>query len=176
MIVKSLELEGILLVTPKIFPDDRGFFFEGYHEERYREAGIDVSFVQDNFSCSKRGTIRGMHFQSSPGQAKLVSVAHGEIYDVVVDMRENSPTLGNWLGVHLNGKERQQLFVPVGFAHGFCVLSDEAHVQYKVSSHYNPQTEKGFHYADKSIGIEWPIDDPVLSQRDLQAPQFSEVV
>lgn len=175
MRVEDLELKGIKLIHPKIFRDDRGFFLESYHRDRYKEYGIDVEFVQDNHSYSSQGTIRGMHFQSNPGQAKLVSVSHGSIYDVIVDMRKTSKTYKQWIGVTLSGNNPSQIFIPVGFAHGFCVLSENAHVHYKVSSYYHPDTEKGFHFLDKEINITWPCHHPIVSLRDQNAPQFCEV-
>ncbi|MCF7852406.1 MAG: dTDP-4-dehydrorhamnose 3,5-epimerase [Simkaniaceae bacterium] len=176
MQTEELELKGVYLIKPKVFTDERGFFYESYQRERYRAFGVGVEFVQDNYSFSKQGTIRGMHFQTTPGQAKLVSVNHGAIYDVVVDIRKDSPTFKRWIGVYLDDANRHQLFVPVGFAHGFCVVSKEAHVQYKVSSLYAPETEKGFFYADREIGIEWPVEAKSLSERDLNSPRFCEVV
>lgn len=173
---QDLTLQGIKLLTPQIFFDHRGFFFESFHEERFRELGIPTHFVQDNQSYSKKGTIRGMHFQKGRGQAKLVSVAVGKIYDVVVDIRRDSPTFGQWMGVELDDQKRQILFVPEGFAHGFCALSDIAHVQYKVSTFYDPKIECGFSYCDKEMGIIWPEDHPILSEKDANSPLFSEVI
>ena len=171
MQIEELSLKGIKLIRPDIYSDDRGFFLETFHCERY---GLGCTFVQDNYSCSKKGTIRGMHYQSGDGQAKLVSCVKGVIWDVVVDMRRESETFGKWLGFQLDDVSRHQLFVPVGFAHGFCVLSDEAHVSYKVSRFYDPKTECGFSYRDEEVGIEWPIENPVLSRRDLEAVSMSE--
>lgn len=160
---------------PKVFQDGRGFFLETHQNARYQEKGIAASFVQDNHSFSKRGVIRGMHFQSEPGQAKLVRVAVGKIYDVIVDIRPNSPTFGKWEGVYLDDQQHQQLFVPVGFAHGFCVISPEAHVLYKVSAPYHPDTEKGFRFNDPDIGIQWPLEAPIVSERDQSCPPFSKL-
>lgn len=159
-------LEGIKLIQLKTFSDERGFF-----SELYREEGL--SFVQDNLSFSKRGVIRGMHFQSTPGQAKLITVISGTIYDVFVDIRPDSETFGQWEALEL--KQGQQLLIPVGFAHGFAVL-DDAHLLYKMSSFYHPETEKGFRYDDPEVGIKWPFEDPILSERDRNAPSFKEVV
>ena len=136
MEVVELSLKGLKLIKPKVFKDSRGFFLESYNEATYQEAGIDASFVQDNHSFSQKNTVRGMHFQTIPGQAKLLRVSQGEIFDVAVDIRPDSPTFGKWEGVILNSTNHHQLFVPIGFAHGFCVLSEEAHVMYKVSSLY----------------------------------------
>jgi len=173
---QDIELKGLKLIHPTIFNDERGFFLETFHADRYKDMGIDVNFVQDNHSYSSYATLRGMHFQSHPGQAKLVSVSQGKIFDVVVDIRKDSPTFMQWQSFILDDVYKAQLFVPNGFAHGFCVLSDHAHVQYKVSQFYNPDTEKGFHYLDGEIGIKWPIDEVTLSNRDLHAPKFCEVM
>lgn len=173
MKIEQLAFSGVILITPKIFRDERGFFLETFSKSRYHEIGL-CDFVQDNLSCSKYGTLRGMHFQSSPGQAKLISVSKGRIFDVFVDMRLESETFGKWSYIYLDDKERSQLFLPVGFAHGFCCISEEALVSYKVSSEYNPKTEKGFRFDDKEVGIEWPVQDPIVSDRDLKAPSFKE--
>lgn len=164
---------GAKIIRPTVVSDSRGFFLESYHAARYREAGIDVTFVQDNHSRSVRNTLRGLHYQSSPGQAKLVTVTAGLVWDVIVDIRPGSPTFGRWSAGMLGGLSRDQLFVPVGFAHGFCVLSDEAEVQYKVSAPYDAATECGFHYADPELGIPWPVDPPLLSARDQHAESFA---
>ena len=170
---EELPLAGLKLVRPKVFKDARGFFFESYHEPRYREGGIDCSFAQDNHSHSTRGTLRGLHYQSHPGQAKLIRVSSGRIFDVAVDIRPASPTFGRWYGAYLDAERHEQLFVPVGFAHGFCVISDEADVLYKTSSVYDPKTECGFAWNDPDVGVEWPIEDPVLSERDARAESFA---
>lgn len=175
MEVEELDLKGLKLIQPTVFRDDRGFFFESFHEPRYRSFGISCSFVQDNHSKSCQGTIRGMHFQTHPGQDKLVRVIQGRIFDVAVDIRPQSPTFGQWTGVILDDEEQQQLFVPVGFAHGFCVLSDEAHVLYKVSNVYDPHTEKGFRWDDPDVAIDWPVKNPVVSKRDMQNPSFASL-
>jgi dTDP-4-dehydrorhamnose 3,5-epimerase len=138
--------------------------------------GITEDFVQDNHSFSTQGTVRGMHFQRSPGQAKLITVIEGEIFDVVVDIRPSSPAFGQWEGIFLSALQGDQLFVPVGFAHGFCVVSESAHVCYKVSSIYNPLEECGFRYDDPFVGIAWPVQEPLLSDRDLSSPLLKEVV
>jgi dTDP-4-dehydrorhamnose 3,5-epimerase len=167
--VKELGLKGVKLIQPRVFTDSRGFFFESYHEPRYEEFGIKCRFVQDNHSYSKQGTIRGMHFQKHPGQDKLIRVVHGKIFDVFVDIRPESPTYCHWEGVYLDAEEHRQLFIPIGFAHGFCVVSHEAHVLYKVSSVYNPETECGFRWDDPTVGINWPISGPCISERDSSA-------
>lgn len=175
MQVKELRLAGLKLITPRIFPDSRGKFLETYSQRRYKEAGIDVSFVQDNLSFSEKGVIRGLHFQSEPGQAKLVSCLIGEVWDVVVDLRKNSATFGQYEAVYLNEKKGQELFVPVGFAHGFCVLSERAAVFYKVSNYYNAETERSIRWNDPLLAIDWPCHSPKLSERDQAAPLFSEI-
>lgn len=172
---RELKLEGLKLIKPKVFKDTRGFFLESFQQSSYENIGIKGFFPQDNHSYSTKGCIRGMHFQSYPGQAKLIRVAIGKIFDVAVDIRPNSPTYGLWEGVILDDQEHCQLFIPVGFAHGFCVLSEEAHVMYKVSSPYNAKYEKGFRWDDLEINIEWPIQDPIVSERDQIAPFFREL-
>ncbi len=174
MEIIDLRLNGLKLVKPRVFKDSRGFFLESFKQPLYQKMGIPESFLQDNHSFSQKGCIRGMHFQSVPGQAKLVRVAVGKIYDVAVDIRSDSPTYGQWEGVILDDQEHHQLFIPVGFAHGFCVLSEEAHVMYKVSTPYDPQHEKGFRWNDPQINIQWPTDEPIVSARDLEAPSFHE--
>ncbi len=176
MHIVELPFQGLKLIKPQVFHDERGFFMESYRQPLYEEGGIDCAFVQDNHSFSKRGTIRGMHFQQAPGQAKLISVGVGEIYDVVVDMRPSSSTFGKWFGIALDAKQHEQLFVPIGFAHGFCVLSEEAHVFYKISSVFDPKQERGFRFDDPEIGIEWPIPAAFVSQRDRNSPFFREVM
>lgn len=167
-------LKGLILVQPKVHRDQRGFFLESFQEARYKELGIEVKFCQDNHSFSKRGVVRGMHFQK--GQGKLVYCPVGEILDVAVDMRKDSPTLGKWEGVILNETNHHQLFIPDGFAHGFCVLSEYAHVFYKVTTFFDAKLEEGFFYNDKAVGIDWPIKEVILSQRDQNAKAFSEVI
>lgn len=176
MHVIELPLPGVLLLSPKIFRDDRGFFRETFRKSVYETWGVGAEFVQDNHSYSTQGVLRGMHFQRTPGQAKLVTVVSGKIYDVVVDMRKHSPTFGKWEGVYLSDLLGEQLYIPEGYAHGFCVMSDEAHVIYKVSSFYDPLEEKSFRFDDSQVGIEWPIDNPLLSEKDRLAPSFAEVV
>lgn len=175
MQVVDLKLSGLKLITPTIFRDSRGFFLESHSQLRYQEMGIDVQFVQDNISFSKKNTVRALHFQSSPGQAKLVSCLQGKIWDVTVDIRPSSPTFMQWQAVELDDEKRLQLFVPVGFAHGFCVLSEEALVQYKVSSPYNAGTEKSIRWNDPDLAILWPVNNPILSDRDQISPFFKEV-
>jgi len=171
--VIDLELNGLKLIRPQVFGDERGFFLETYNAPRYQAAGIDASFAQDNHSLSVKGTLRGLHYQSSPGQAKLMRVSRGRIWDVAVDIRPESKTFGRWQAMELNDEKREQLFIPVGFAHGFCVLSDVAEVQYKVSTPYDAKTECSLSYADPELNVAWPVDNPVLSARDLQAESFA---
>lgn len=174
MRVTPTALPGVVIIEPVVHRDARGFFFESYHAPRYREAGIDVTFVQDNHSRSTRGTLRGLHWQAGEHpQAKLVRVLNGEIFDVAVDIRPDSPTFGRWVGVHLSSDNFRQLFVPIGFAHGFCVLSETADVEYKVSDIYHPPSERGVMWNDPAIGIDWPIRDPILSPRDRQHPPLA---
>jgi dTDP-4-dehydrorhamnose 3,5-epimerase len=174
MQVEDLPLPGLKLIRPRVFRDARGFFLENYHEPRFRAAGIDCTFVQDNHSRSVKDTVRGLHYQSSPGQAKLLRVTSGRIFDVAVDIRPASPTFGKWEGAYLDAEEHAQLFVPVGFAHGFCVMSDTADVHYKVTSVYDPSTECSIAWDDPDIGVRWPTATPVLSARDQDAESFRD--
>jgi dTDP-4-dehydrorhamnose 3,5-epimerase len=167
-------LEGPLLLEPEVHGDPRGFFQETYRESEFAALGVHDEFVQDNHSRSARGVLRGMHFQ--PGQAKLVRCARGAILDVLVDVRPASPSFGSWESYRLDDEAHRQLYVPDGFAHGFCVLSDLADVVYKVSTYYDPTTESGFRFDDPEVGIEWPDDlDLVTSPRDREAPLLSEL-
>ena len=176
MEVKDLSLPGVKFIRSKIFFDDRGFFRETFRQSLYREVGIGCDFVQDNHSFSRQGTVRGMHFQRYPGQAKLVSVITGRIFDVFVDIRPDSPTFGKWDGIYLDASLGEQIFIPVGYAHGFCAVSDHAHVCYKVSNIYDPSEERNFRFDDPFVGILWPIETPVLSDRDRKSPLLKEVV
>ncbi len=174
MKVTRMGLEGPLVIEPKVLYDERGFFFESYHAERYRAAGIDVSFVQDNHSRSVRGTLRGLHWQTGAHpQAKLVRVVAGAVFDVAVDIRPGSPTFGRWIGTELSAENFRQMFVPVGFAHGFCVLSDVAEVEYKCSDVYDPASERGLLWNDPAVGIAWPVETPILSARDRGHPTLA---
>jgi len=166
MEVQPLRLPGLEIVRPAVFRDERGFFLESFQTGRYAEAGIDVTFVQDNHSRSVRGVLRGLHYQSEPGQAKLIRVGRGRIFDVAVDLRPDSPTFGQWEGVELDDASHHQLFIPVGFAHGFCVTSEVADVVYKVSSPYDPATERTLAFDDPELAIIWPIEAPIVSDRD----------
>ncbi|HEU6443555.1 MAG TPA: dTDP-4-dehydrorhamnose 3,5-epimerase [Gaiellaceae bacterium] len=166
-------LEGPILLEPRVHGDNRGFFLETYRRDRYAEEGITEDFVQDNHSLSRQGIVRGMHFQ--PGQSKLVRCARGTVLDVVVDLRRGSPTFGEWESVQLDSDRHLQLYVPDGFAHGFCVLSEVADLVYKVSSYYDPAAESGFRYDDPEVGIEWPAGDLIPSERDANAPSLAEI-
>ena len=168
-------LDGLALIEPDVFGDERGFFLETFRRDAWRDLGVDADFVQHNHSRSAGGTLRGLHFQTSPGQAKLVRCARGRIFDVAVDLRAGSPTFGKWEGHSLDDEDHHQLFVPVGFAHGFCVLSDVADVTYLVSSEYDAETERGIRWDDPEVGVEWPVENPQLSQRDIDAPTLAEV-
>jgi dTDP-4-dehydrorhamnose 3,5-epimerase len=179
--VRALDspIDGLVLVEPEAHGDDRGFLVETYRSDRWRELGIVVEeFVQDNHSRSGRGTLRGLHFQTRPGQAKLVRCVRGSIFDVAVDLRRRSPTYGRWAGYELSDTNHHQLFVPVGFAHGFLVLSETADVAYKLTSYYDPETESGIAWDDPAVGIDWPFpggDAPQLSERDRSAPRLADV-
>jgi len=173
MNVIATSLPGVLIIEPRVFRDERGFFFETYHAERYRDAGLDVTFVQDNHSRSVRGTLRGLHWQVERPQGKLVRVLFGEIFDVAVDIRVDSPTFGDWVGVSLSADNFRQAWIPPGFAHGFCVTSEVAEVEYKCTDFYDPPSERGLIWNDPEVGIDWPITDPILSARDQRHPGLS---
>ena len=174
MDVLDLGLPGLRLVRPEVWRDERGTFVETYRQDRYAATGIDVPWVQDNQSRSVRGVVRGLHYQSHPGQSKLVRAACGEVFSVAVDLRPDSPTFGRWEGVRLDAERHLQFFLPVGFAHGLCVLSEIAEVAYKVSAPYDPATECAIRWDDPDLGIAWPIDGPILSDRDTRAESFAE--
>lgn len=162
-------MPDVVLVEPKAFDDGRGFFVETYRRSQFEANGIPDAFVQDNHSHSIQGVLRGLHFQKHPkAQAKLVMAVCGEIYDVAVDIRRGSPTYGRWIGVYLSGQNHRMLYVPVGFAHGFCVLSDQADVMYKVTAEYSPEFEGGIRWNDPELGIEWPVHKPILSRADTE--------
>ena len=169
------KLDGLVVIEPDVFGDDRGFLVETYRGDLWHELGVDVDFVQHNHSRSVRGTLRGLHFQTEPGQAKLVRCSSGRIFDVAVDLRRDSPTFGQWEGHELDDRAHRQLLIPIGFGHGFCVLSDEADVDYQLSSYYDPATESGVAWDDPDIGVERPIDEPLLSERDKAAPKLADV-
>jgi len=166
MTISETPLQGVLLIEPQVFGDARGFFFETWHQGRYQAAGLDRNFVQDNVSLSRQGILRGLHFQNPVPQGKLVQVLQGAVYDVAVDIRQGSPTFGQWYGVTLSADNHLQLFVPEGFAHGFCVLSETALFTYKCTDFYTPAHEYSLLWNDPDIGIEWPVSEPSLSGKD----------
>ncbi len=175
MKVSKTPLEGVLIVEPKVFRDSRGMFCEVYSARRYEEHGITANFVQDNHSVSEKGVVRGLHYQINPGQAKLVRVSQGEVFDVVVDIRKGSHTYGKWWGIHLSGENNLQLYVPVGFAHGFCVLSESVEFLYKCSDYYSPENERGILWNDPDLAIDWPVENPIISEKDKVYPRLSEI-
>jgi len=166
MNVIETNLPGVIIIEPKVFGDARGYFFETWQQARYEAIGIKEKFVQDNVSYSARGVLRGLHYQKPNAQGKLVSVLQGEVFDVAVDIRVGSPHFGQWTGVFLSGENHRQLWVPPGFAHGFCVTSETAYFTYKCTDVYTPQAEGGIIWNDPDIGIEWPLVDVVLSDKD----------
>ena len=169
-------LDGLVLLEPVVHGDERGFFSETWRADAWAAHGVPTDFVQDNHSRSRQGTLRGVHFQTSPGQGKLVRVARGRVYDVAVDLRRGSPTFGEWEAVVLDDERHQQLWIPVGFGHGFCVLSDTADFVYKCTAYYDPATEAGIRFDDPDVGIEWPRDVELLySERDRTAPTLAQV-
>lgn len=171
---KEYSIKGLKLLTPDIKEDNRGFFVESYKKSLYESLNIP-EFVQDNHSFSKRGVLRGLHFQKGSGQDKLVTVIHGKIFDVAVDIRKDSKTFGKWISCILDDVNQHQFFIPAGFAHGFCVLSEEAHVTYKVSTYYDPELEGAILWNDTDINIDWPIKDPILSDKDKNNPLLREI-
>ena len=175
MKITAADIKDVLIIEPRVFTDSRGYFLETYHASRFESAGLTDVFVQDNLSSSVKNTLRGLHFQVTRPQAKLVQVICGEIFDVAVDIRRKSPTFKRWVGVHLSENNKRQVFIPEGFAHGFCVLSDSAHVVYKCSDFYDPDDEGGILWSDPAIGIEWPISHPVISAKDSRLPVINEI-
>lgn len=176
MIFEELSLQGLLLITPRVFEDERGFFLERYNQHVFQAQGrLDLAFIQDNHSQSTRGILRGLHYQLPPfAQDKLVWVTRGEVFDVAVDLRQQSPTFGRWHGVVLSEQNKQMLLLPRGFAHGFLVLSAVADFQYKVTAPYSREHDRGLRWDDPAIGIAWPVDAPVLSAKDAQQPSLAE--
>ncbi len=176
MKVTPTQLPGVLIIEPRAFGDDRGFFLETFQAERYRElAGIGPSFVQDNHSRSARGVLRGLHLQKRRPQGKLIRVARGEVFDVAADIDPRSPTFGRWVGTTLSDANHRQLWIPPGFAHGFVVLSDVADFEYKCTDYYDPDSECGVIWNDEDLAIAWPIDRPTLSAKDQRLPKLSEL-
>jgi dTDP-4-dehydrorhamnose 3,5-epimerase len=170
----ATSLPGVVIIESKVFGDDRGFFLETYHAAKFAQLGIPDLFVQDNHSRSSRGVLRGLHFQEPNPQGKLVRAVTGSIFDVAVDIRRGSPTFGRWFGVELSEANKLQLWVPPGFAHGFCVVSDTADVVYKCTAVYEPANDRSILWNDPAIGIEWPVSEPLLSGKDSVAPRLQE--
>ena len=174
MRVETTALPGVLLIEPRVFADERGYFLETWNAVRYREAGIPVDFAQANHAHSRRGVVRGLHFQIGQPQAKLVFAVSGEILDVAVDVRRGSPSFGRWVGATLSARNRRQLFVPAGFAHGYCVLSAVADVSYLCSDVYRPEADRGVRWDDPAIGIAWPPGEKLLSPKDRALPLLAD--
>lgn len=176
MKITKTKLKDCLIIEPKIFGDNRGFFLETFQVDRYSElANINLTFVQDNYSRSSKGVLRGLHFQKKKPQGKLVRVVRGEVYDVAVDIRRESPTFGHWEGVILSEENKIQFWVPPGFAHGFVVLSDVADFEYKCTDYYDPADEGSILWEDPDLNIPWPVKDPKLSEKDLNAPKLADI-
>ena len=169
-------LPGVILIEPRVFGDSRGFFMETYNAAKFRELGIDATFVQDNHSRSARGVVRGLHFQEPNAQGKLVRCPRGSLFDVAVDVRRGSPSFGKWVGIELSEENKRMLWVPPGFAHGFCALTDDAELVYKTTEIYRPEFDRAILWNDPEIGIEWPITDPSLSAKDTAAPLLRDAV
>jgi len=174
--ITKTEIEGLLVIQPEIFKDDRGFFFESFSKQRYQELGITDEFVQDNFSKSKKGTVRGLHYQvGDKAQGKLCQVIEGEVLDVSVDIRFNSPTFGKYFSQVLNSRNKLQLWIPPGIAHGFSVLSDEAIFSYKCTNYYSKEHERAILFNDPDLKIDWKVDSPIVSEKDLSAAKFKDI-
>jgi len=168
-------LPGVLIVEPRVLGDSRGFFYEGWNRMRFAENGIDTDFVQDNISVSGKNVLRGLHYQWPYPQAKLVQILEGEVWDVAVDIRRDSPDFGKWVGVNLSSENHRQLYIPEGFAHGFCVLSERAIFLYKVNEYYHPETDKGVLWSDPQIAVPWPASEPILSEKDVKQRQLADI-
>jgi dTDP-4-dehydrorhamnose 3,5-epimerase len=175
MEVTPTKIRDVLLIKPRVFEDSRGFFFESYNRREFIKHGLDVTFVQDNHSRSVKNTLRGLHFQVNPGQGKLVRVVSGEVFDVAVDIRFGSPTFGQWVGHNLSAINKLQMYIPVGFAHGFCVLSEYAEFEYKCTDFYSLSDERGIAWNDPEIGISWPVTRPLLSEKDRRNPLLNNI-
>jgi dTDP-4-dehydrorhamnose 3,5-epimerase len=173
--VIKTEMPGLLIIEPDIFKDSRGFFMETWNAKRYAEAGLDVNFVQDNLSFSSYGVLRGLHYQQPSSQGKLVYVIHGSVYDVAVDIRVGSPSFGHWYGLVLSADNRKQFYIPEGFAHGYCVLSETALFAYKCTDFYSPANEGGIAWDDPDLGIDWPVANPILSDKDTKHPLLRQI-
>lgn len=175
MEITATNIPDVLLLKPEVYSDDRGFFMETYREEHLRSNGINVHFVQDNLSKSQQGTVRGLHYQIDQPQDKLIMVMQGTILDVAVDLRENSPTFGQYVEMKISSRNKYQFFIPKGFAHGFSVLTSEALVYYKCSDYYCPEGERGLFWDDPDLGIDWKVDDPIISEKDQHQPRLKEI-
>lgn len=175
MKVTTTTLAGAFVIEPKVHRDNRGFFWECFQERRYNEMGVKAKFIQDNHSRSCRGVLRGLHYQINHSQTQLVYVSRGKIFDVIVDLRTHSETFGKWYGTYLSGDEPRQIFMPKGFAHGFLVISDTADIHYKVSEYYNPDDEAGILWCDADLNINWPVNNPIVSKRDMEFPVLSAI-
>ena len=168
-------LPEVIIIEPDVYRDDRGFFFESYQREKYVQHDISMAFVQDNISFSKRGVLRGLHYQLGNPQGKLVLAVSGEIFDVAVDIRKDSPTFGKWTGITLSSDNHLQVYIPKGFAHGYCVLSEKAYIMYKCTDYYAPFEERGILWNDTSLNITWPVAEPILSERDRSLPGLKNI-
>lgn len=175
MNIRPVGTTGVLVIEPHVIKDDRGFFLESYHAQRYQQAGLDYRFVQDNHSSSGQGTLRGLHFQRQYPQGKLVRVVLGEVFDVAVDIRLGSPSFGEWYGESLSAANFKQLFIPPGFAHGFCVLSERAEFLYKCTEYYRPEDDYGLIWNDPTLAIDWPVTEPLLSAKDAALPSLAQI-
>ena len=171
----TCDIQGLLIIEPDVFGDARGFFMESWNRQRYRAAGLDVDFVQDNISFSRRGILRGLHFQNPRPQGKLIQALQGEVFDVAVDIRRGSPTFGRWHGLVLSSENKRQFYIPPGFAHGFEVLSETALFHYKCTEFYSPKDEVAIHWNDPQIAIQWNIREPLVSAKDGQAPRLADI-
>lgn len=169
------EIRGVYIIEPKVFGDERGYFMETYNYEDFKSAGLDIIFVQDNQSKSKKDVLRGLHFQKNYPQGKLVRVTKGEVFDVAVDLRRDSLTYGKWVGVSLSEENKKQFYVPKGFAHGFVVLSEEAEFVYKCTEVYHPEDEGGIRWDDSEINVDWKVENPMISEKDAKAPLFKDI-
>ena len=173
---RETELDGVIEIYPRVFNDDRGYFLETYKKSDFNSAGIIEDFIQDNHSYSSKGTLRGMHLQKSPfAQGKLVSVVEGKVLDLAIDLRKGSDTFSKWVGVELDGKKNNMLYIPPGFAHAFIVLSENAHFLYKCTAEYNPEAEAGIRWDDPDIGVKWPLSEPLVSERDSKLPYLKDL-
>ncbi|WP_028313251.1 dTDP-4-dehydrorhamnose 3,5-epimerase [Desulfatibacillum aliphaticivorans] len=175
MKIQETSLPGVLIVEPSVFSDHRGLFMETYHSDRFAAHGLDVKFVQDNLSLSGENVLRGLHYQIKHVQTKLVQAVQGRIFDVAVDVRKGSPSFGQWTGAVLDDESHRQMFIPAGFAHGFCVLSKEARVCYKCDALYAPGDEGTLLWSDPDVGVEWPLSDPILSEKDQAGPRLKDI-